>query len=215
MLVAENALGCQLSTQQQIQFYPRAEASFNVLPNEVIKIPNYTFDFQNTSTGSPISYLWNFGDGTTSTEVNPSHTYAEVGVYPVRLIVNNLEGCPDTLVRNVEVQTVPGYVYVPNAFEPGSLTPELKYFKPKGSGIAKYHIRVFNKYGVQLWESTLLDENGSPLEGWDGTWNGQPQTQDAYVWTIEAKFLNKSVWKGMKYSEGDKPKTTGSIMLIR
>ena len=215
MLVAENALGCQVSTQQQIQFYPRAEAGFNVLPNDVIKIPDYTFDFQNTSTGTPTSYLWNFGDGSTSTQQNPSHTYKEIGVYPVRLIVNNLEGCPDTLTRNVEIQTVPGYLYVPNVFEPGSQTPELKVFKPKGSGIAEYRIRVFNKYGMLLWESTQLDENGSPLEAWDGTQNGQLLPQDVYVWTIEATFINRSVWKGMKYEDSDKPSTTGSIMLIR
>ena len=35
---------------------------------------------------------------------------------------------------------------VPNAFEPGSQTYELKTFKPKGSGIESYHLKIFNKF---------------------------------------------------------------------
>lgn len=43
------------------------------------------------------SYFWTFGDGTTSTQANPSHTYAGVGVYPVSLTVNNTQtGCTNT-----------------------------------------------------------------------------------------------------------------------
>ncbi len=46
---------------------------------------------------SPISYLWNFGDGGTSTLQNPSHLYTEVGIYSVSLNITTAEGCIDTL----------------------------------------------------------------------------------------------------------------------
>lgn len=47
-------------------------------------------NFVNTSIGSePISYVWDFGDGATSTEENPSHTYATVGSYQVTLTATN------------------------------------------------------------------------------------------------------------------------------
>ncbi len=214
-LVAENALGCSFSTEQKIQMYPRPTANFSVLPGEVIKIPEYTFNFQNTTTGNVNGYQWSFGDGSTSTATNPSHTYAELGIYQVKLVARNSEGCTDTLIRQVEIQTVPGYLYVPNAFEPASLVAELKNFKPKGSGIAQYQIRVFNKMGSLLWESSQLDYNNSPAEGWDGTINGQPAPPDVYVWSIDATFINRTIWKGMKYQNADQPKTTGTIHLIR
>ena len=38
-----------------------------------------------------ISYLWNFGDGTTSTEANPTHVYGEKGTYTVELTVKIVE----------------------------------------------------------------------------------------------------------------------------
>jgi len=46
-------------------------------------------DFTDTSTGSPTSYAWDFGDGATSTEPNPSHTYVAPGNYSATLIVTN------------------------------------------------------------------------------------------------------------------------------
>jgi PKD repeat protein len=129
-LVAENTEGCaSASVEQTVQMSPRPITNFVVLPSQIIKIPNYTFSFQNTTSGAVKYYKWSFGDGTTSTEVSPTHTYKMIGQYQVNLIAINKEGCSDTLSRQVEVLTVPGYLYVPNAFEPSSQTYELKTFK--------------------------------------------------------------------------------------
>jgi PKD repeat protein len=49
-------------------------------------------DFHNTSTNSN-SFLWDFGDGTTSTSVNPSHTYTTLGLYNVKLIAYASGSC--------------------------------------------------------------------------------------------------------------------------
>lgn len=43
--------------------------------------------------GNPTSYSWDFGDGSTSTEAYPSHTYATVGEYNVCLSITTAEGC--------------------------------------------------------------------------------------------------------------------------
>jgi len=43
-------------------------------------------------------YYWDFGDGTTSTEEEPTHIYNEVGEYDIMLITSNSIGCADTLV---------------------------------------------------------------------------------------------------------------------
>lgn len=62
-------------------------------------------DFQNESTNAT-SYLWNFGDGVTSTQVNPLHDYAEDGVYLVTLTAFNDCGA-DVFTLEIEIITLP------------------------------------------------------------------------------------------------------------
>ena len=49
----------------------------------------------NSSTGTNLTYLWNFGDGNTSTLQNPSHTYATAGPFYLCLTVDDGNGCID------------------------------------------------------------------------------------------------------------------------
>jgi PKD repeat protein len=51
-----------------------------------------TVNFTSTSTGSILSYAWDFGDGGTSSLENPSHTFTEEGNYTVKLTVSGLGG---------------------------------------------------------------------------------------------------------------------------
>lgn len=51
-----------------------------------------TVQFTDTSTGSPVSWNWDFGDGTSSTEQNPTHTYFSAGTYNVTLVVSKANG---------------------------------------------------------------------------------------------------------------------------
>ncbi|GEM_PF-6904508 len=51
-----------------------------------------TVNFTDESTNAPISWLWNFGDGNTSTDQNPTHTYTAVGTYNVSLNATNVGG---------------------------------------------------------------------------------------------------------------------------
>ncbi|MCA9994880.1 MAG: PKD domain-containing protein [Anaerolineales bacterium] len=51
-----------------------------------------TVQFTDLSTGNPNSWLWNFGDGSTSTSQHPSHTYTALGSYTVSLTVSNSVG---------------------------------------------------------------------------------------------------------------------------
>ncbi len=55
-------------------------------------------NFTDLSTGGPSSWNWDFGDGGTSTQQNPSYTYSSDGIYTVTLIVSNSSGS-DTLVK--------------------------------------------------------------------------------------------------------------------
>ena len=56
----------------------------------------------NARGSAPLAYSWDFGDGNTSQEANPSHTYAEMGSYSVVLVVTNAGGS-DTQTTTVEV----------------------------------------------------------------------------------------------------------------
>ena len=59
-----------------------------------------TINFTNNTSGpGTVSYLWNFGDGGTSTASSPSHTYATAGSYTVTLIASSSLGCSDTLKK--------------------------------------------------------------------------------------------------------------------
>src|SRR4030042_1839058 len=60
-----------------------------------------TVQFRDLSTGTtPLTYLWEFGDGATSTEQNPSHNYIRQGLYTVRLTVTNIYGSSSEIKTN-------------------------------------------------------------------------------------------------------------------
>ncbi len=77
-----------------------AEANFNPVP---VGCAPYNVQFENTSQGT--SFLWEFGDGTTSTQTNPSHTYTNGGSYIVTLIARDPASCnmTDTIRRTITV----------------------------------------------------------------------------------------------------------------
>lgn len=70
-------------------------------------------NFTNLSTTTPgtdltsISFLWNFGDGQTSTAVSPTHVYANPGPYNVTLTVTNSIGCVDSITKPITVVAPP------------------------------------------------------------------------------------------------------------
>jgi PKD repeat protein len=69
---------------------PPPDARFTATPkkgNAPVKV-----SFRDRSLRKPTSWLWDFGDGTTSTEKNPVHTYSKAGTYTVNLTVKNSGG---------------------------------------------------------------------------------------------------------------------------
>ena len=73
-------------------------------------------DFTDTSTNTPAQWAWDFGDGTTSTDRNPSKTYSQAGQYTVSLTVTNAGGSSSTN-KQVTVQAPPaGVTYAADAF---------------------------------------------------------------------------------------------------
>lgn len=73
---------------------PVALFSVNTFSGE----PPLSINFIDESENSPTAFFWDFGDGNTSVEQNPVHTYLSNGSYTVRLIVDNIYGS-DTLTK--------------------------------------------------------------------------------------------------------------------
>ncbi len=62
--------------------------------------------FSDNSTGEPDAWHWSFGDGNTSVEQNPAHTYNNTGLYTVSLAICNGEVC-DTIIKTDYIEVLP------------------------------------------------------------------------------------------------------------
>ena len=117
-LIANDSSTCNLtdtSAYFNITVSPKPVANFSWSPNPPIE--NTPVLFTNLSTGA-VRYLWNFGDGASSTLQNPSHQYEATGTYNAELIAYNNFECADTFNLDVNVIVIP-LLDVPNAFTPG------------------------------------------------------------------------------------------------
>ncbi len=103
--LVNNYGSCADSTIKTITIKAKPKASFNATNTSGCVAP-LTVNFQNTSTNG-ITYKWNFGDGATSTQQSPTHTYTTPGAFSVRLIVTNATGCTDTLDKADLVKVTP------------------------------------------------------------------------------------------------------------
>ena len=170
---------------------PSAEFSFTPTKPE----ENTPVTFVNQSIGAA-SYLWEFGDGTVSTETNPVHQYNKTGTYDVCLLATNAAGCVDTVCKQVAAIVIPLFD-VPNAFSPNN-DGRNDVLMVRGFGIAKFNLKIFNRWGQLVFESN------DPTIGWDGRFKGAIQPMDAYAYAVSVEF-----------SDGTKTNKTGNITLLR
>ena len=68
-------------------------------------INQLTINFNDLSTGNPTAWSWDFGDGSTSTLQNPSHTYSTNGTYSVTLSISSAL-CSDSISQTIIVGTI-------------------------------------------------------------------------------------------------------------
>ena len=100
-LKAANNFGCVTSKTVKgfIHIETGVKADFTNSVSKTCKAPA-TINFINHSSGvGVLNYQWDFGDGSTSTSSNPSHTYTASGSYTVSLVAANTSGCTDTLIK--------------------------------------------------------------------------------------------------------------------
>jgi len=190
-----------------IVVHPSANAFFVLQPEEVVvpSQPVFTYNLSSNAT----DFQWDFGDGATSTELNPVHTYTAPGTYDVVLIANNEWNCPDTFaVPGAVIGTAAGDLAFPNAFTPGNTGPtdgvydpasyDNDHFFPVFEGVETYRLQVFNRWGELVFETKDI------RIGWDGYYRGEPAKQDVYAWKAYARF-----------SDGRETTLSGDVTLLR
>lgn len=103
-MVATSGKGCTDSTTFTVKVFKYAVADFYVEPaciNLRLPITNKTLN----TAGMPINFLWDFGNGQTSTQINPVYSYPAPGTYTIKLTVNsNL--CPLTFTEKQQVVVI-------------------------------------------------------------------------------------------------------------
>ncbi|RLE67339.1 MAG: hypothetical protein DRJ45_09675, partial [Thermoprotei archaeon] len=157
---------------------PQADFSFSPVSPTVQDTVEFT-DRSHDLDGRIVSWLWEFGDGTTSTERNPTHRYTEKGSFTVKLTVTDDDGLTATKEAKVEVVNVPpkaSFAFSPK--EPyagqevsldasGSEDPDGKivgYSWDFGDGETTEGIEVkhvFEKPGTYTVNLTVTDEDGA------------------------------------------------------
>jgi PKD repeat protein len=109
VVVKRNDVECPSEDMATVALKPKPSAEFTATPED--PEPDKTFAFAATGTDG-VSWLWNFGDGTTSTDQNPVHSYSEIGEYEIVLTVTSVDGC--IAIKQSIVGPVTGMESFPN-----------------------------------------------------------------------------------------------------
>jgi len=205
VLTAPGPDGQDAVSSQVISVHDHPVADFNVTP-DLVWIPDDPIKLTDLSLDA-VSWLWEFGDGQTSVEQNPTYYYQEAGIYSISLTVENRFGCDNTYVANDIVEAkLAGFVKFPDAFAPrpdgsgpgGVGERDDALFKPKYRDVDNFHMQIFNRWGQLIFETYDIDE------GWNGLYKGQLAPQAVYVYKVNGRYMN-----GVEF------RRTRTVLLIR
>lgn len=151
--------------------------------------------FTNTSTGAA-AYVWSFGDGASSEEVHPEHSFGTVDNWLVQLFAFSPLGC----ISTAEALLLPaGEVFIPTAFTP-DFDGLNDVFKAEGHSLRRFELTIFNRWGEVVFRSSNLSD------AWDGAHLGGEYSvpDNQYIYRYEAEDLRGRVWEN-----------SGSITILR
>ncbi|WP_422104150.1 PKD domain-containing protein [Winogradskyella sp.] len=143
--------------------------------------------FTNLATGDVQSILWDFGDGSFSSEENPTHTYNAIGTYVVTQTVTHPFGCVYERVITLVIEK--GYKLVmPDAFTPNEDGIN-DFFGPVYVGLNSLELNIYD-----TWGSLIYTEDDENFSGWDGKINDEIAENGNYYYTFSAKtFYGKTI----------------------
>lgn len=191
IVTATDAIGCTTTFSVDVNNPVIGTASFEPTSIGIINYGMFAIgdpiQFESTITGDYISVLWDFGDGTFSTEVNPIHTYLNVkDSYTVTQTVTYPFGCVYT--QQLEINVEKGYILVvPTAFTPNGDTKNDTY-KPVTKALKNIQLDIYD-----TWGSLIYSEKGEVLLGWDGKIKGVNAENGNYYSKVTAETFYGSI----------------------
>ena len=178
-LTAIGPQGCQsISESLEIQVSDTLFANFssNPLPPDTLTIPEADVQFVDASL-NPVSWFWKFGDGKTSTEKSPLHSYWQPGEYEVVLVITDSNGCVSQKQLGTYVVLNPR-LFIPNVFTPNFDGIEDTY-RIIYSGSEAVKTQIYDRWGKKVYEG-----EGAENE-WDGFYNGNWVPEGVYFYDIQ------------------------------
>jgi gliding motility-associated-like protein len=149
-------------------FASQAEFQADLVGFDVNFSPQATWPF--------IVISWDFGDGSSSAVLNPSHRYAKKGTYLVTLTVLDESGC--IIKSSQEIQVLDYFLEIPNVFTPNGDELNDTFF-PKFRFVRNLQLQVMNKWGELIYRSHSQED-----PGWDGLVSGQKAPEGVYVYKL-------------------------------
>lgn len=166
--------------------FPKPIAEFT-LDHAVVYNDKPEVKFKNESQNAD-SYLWDFGEGTTSQEVDASYKFKGHGYKKVLLQAVNAYGCSDTISHEVLVAL--SRIFPPNAFSPNAPNSVDREFKLSQEAIKEegYHLTIMSRW------SDVVFETKDEIKGWDGKLkNGNYAPAGSYIWKLDfVDFLGRT-----------------------
>ena len=142
------------------------------------------------------TYIWDFGDGSTSTLENPVHEYTTPGSYYIKLMAFN-STCASSAIQGEYVIDAENVIFIPNAFTPNADgTNDL--FGISITNITSYQLQIYTRWGQQVFQSR------DALQKWDGTFSGKQMPTGTYYYVVTAIGL-----------KGNAIKKSGYVTLVR
>jgi gliding motility-associated-like protein len=160
-LTVKDQFGCvhTNSIQNFITVYPLPHSAFTTNQNMASDI-NPQITFHNLSSGA-VDYLWSFGDGDSSSVVNPYHRFNGYDDFLITLIAYSNHGCPDTSELIITIYEECTF-YTPTAFSP-DMDGTNDFFQVFGKCISDdFKLYVYDRWGEVIWEGNSIDDK------WDG-----------------------------------------------
>ena len=147
---------------------------------------NDPITFTNNSTESFLSVSWDFGDGNSSDQNDPVHSYEKKGSYDVTLYVTYFSGCIYEIKKTIYVGD--SYeIEFPNAFTPNGDGLN-DTFRPVYYGFKSVDLQVFDTWGTLIYSETAKGAN--IMNGWNGMLNGKPATNGNYIFQVSGEAFN-------------------------
>jgi gliding motility-associated-like protein len=182
----------------EVEPYRLPVVDFEVEPDSVMLPDEITKTFNFSEYGE--RYLWDFGDGTESTEKEPIHLYTELGVYDVTLQVWTEYECTASLTIPEAVTVIgKGIIKFPNAFAPNLDGPvegwydvtdkTNQVFFPMHDGVTEYELLIYSRWGELIFESHDVNY------GWNGYNKGELCAQGVYVWQVRGHYSTGKTFK--------------------